>query len=105
MKTNALRAATFGLLFAAPFALLELHNTPVTLGNLPYPLFAFLWFIAATAAFTSAPVIQAVRSGAGLRQRPAAFAFCLAILLAASLCWTLLVRDQMGCFLGVPNCD
>jgi len=92
--------AALGLLFVAPFILLELKNRGVNQG-FPVPLFVMLFGLPFAFFLILIPVVRRARN----RQAPAALVLRAGVLLLIAAAWVGLVRDQMPCFLGVPNCD
>lgn len=100
-------AALFGLLLVVPFAFLELWYTPAvrSLIRFPYMLFGMLWLLPTASFITLAPVVRSLRAGENILAQPIALLLRVAFLTFAALSWVNLMRDQMPCFLGVPNCD
>ncbi len=100
-------AALFGLMLVAPFALLELWHTPAirSWNNFPYQIFGMLWLLPTAFFITVAPVMRSLRAGENILAQPVALLLRVAFLTFAALSWVNLMRDQMPCFLGVPNCD
>lgn len=89
----------------APFAALELLNAPVAAQGFPTLLFAFMLGHAALMVAMLMPAVRhvmAVRSLRGLSGWQMAGVTLGVGLLAL---YGAVVADQMGCFLGVPNCD
>lgn len=98
-------AALLSTATIAPLVAMELRVNPGH-SNFPYALFVFLWLVAAAAVILSAPLVQAVvRHGITVMVRPAALLLRVGLTVGLVWVWFLVVRDQMPCFLGVPNCD
>lgn len=99
-------AVMIGFALTLPFVILEYVNTRgfATLG-FPGVLFAFLWFLSFAFVLTLTPTIRDVRSGESVVARPASFILRAVMMIAIAALWVALVRDQMPCFMGIPNCD
>jgi hypothetical protein len=104
-KNTIVTAALISTLIVAPFLYLELRNRPLGALNFPYPLFVLLWVLPAAFVFTAAPIVRSVRAGQNLLAHPILFLTRVTFLVLAALFWSVLINDQMPCFLGVPNCD
>jgi hypothetical protein len=101
-------AVLFGLLLIAPFALMEIWNTPrIRSGEVPFPfvLFFGLWLFPTIFFLTATPIVRGLRAGETILAHPIALLLRVAVLAFVAIGWANLVRDQMPCFLGVPNCD
>jgi hypothetical protein len=105
MKTTIIGALLVSTALVAPLIYLELRYAKMIYSEFPYPLFATLWFVAAAFVVVAAPLIHAVRAGESVLARPVVLTARIGFLILAALFWTFLVKDQMPCFLGVPNCD
>jgi hypothetical protein len=111
MKTATadLRLATvISLVLTLPFVLLELIHQPAPKGTpfqFPYPLFVVLWLAPLLFHITLLPMLRSLRTGNSLLANPAQLVLRLALLIFLALMWVNLLRDQLPCFLGVPNCD
>jgi hypothetical protein len=49
--------------------------------------------------------VRGLRAGETILAHPIALLLRVAVLAFVAIGWANLVRDQMPCFLGVPNCD
>lgn len=94
-------AALTGLILVSPFVALELRQDRQAF---PYPLFAMLWLLPAVFVIAIAPLARTVRCG-GVLAHPATLAIRVVLLALLAILWMGLIQDQMGCFLGAPNCD
>jgi hypothetical protein len=100
-------AALCGVLFVVPFASLELWYTPVirSWNHFPFMLFGMLWLLPTAFFLTAAPIVRRLRTGGDILAQPITLLLRVAFLTFTVLIWVNLMRDQMPCFLGVPNCD
>jgi hypothetical protein len=94
-----------GSVVVFPFVLLELINRRSFNEPFPFPLFVVLWFLPVLFVSILVPTIKKVKA---VRRNKTDhiflfLGFALSILIA--WLWIDLMRDQMPCFLGVPNCD
>ena len=101
-------AVLFGLLLIAPFAFMEYWNNPrIQSGEFQFPfvLFYGLW-LAPTVFFLAAiPIVRKLRAGEAILAHPVSLLLRVIFLAFLAIGWLNLLRDQMPCFLGVPNCD
>lgn len=96
-------AALIGLLCIAPLAYLEMRYNQARRASDFAALFGLLWLMPAVFTLTSVPVVRSLR--AGVLAHPMTLALRVTFMILVALCWISLVRDQLPCFLGVPNCD
>lgn len=92
----AWRSAAAAVLLVGPLAFLELRYA--TAATFPCALFAVLGGLPFSAVLVGAP---AFATGDGRIWLPLRAGFVLAV----SVVWFQIVRDQWPCFWGVPNCD
>jgi len=64
-----------------------------------------MWLLPALFVFVLTPVVRDVRTGGGLTHRPAVLLLRAGILTLMAVVWSVMVLDQLPCFLGIPNCD
>jgi uncharacterized membrane protein YiaA len=101
-------AMLFGAILNAPFAFMEWFNNPrIQSGEFqfPYLLFIGLWFPPTLIFLGVTPIVRLVRAGENVIANPISLILRVAFLGVIAFSWINLVRDQMPCFLGVPNCD
>jgi len=101
-------ATLFGLLLIAPFALMEWSNSPrIQSGAFKFPvtLFFGLWLLPTIFFLAATPIVRGLRAGEAILAHPVALLLRVGLLAFVALGWVNLLRDQMPCFLGVPNCD
>jgi hypothetical protein len=103
MVTNLRTPAIVSSILVLPFVLLELRNQPVN--NFPIPLFAFLWLLPLASFLILMPLVRDATAGAPITGRPVSLLVRVVAVAAIVFVWIAIVRDQMPCFLGVPNCD
>jgi len=104
---NVSGAALISLLTVVPFAILELRNNSGSrnFSHFPFPLFIFLWLLSIAFIIGGAPIVRTVRAGGSLLAHPVTLLFRFVLLALLAIAWVGVIRDQMPCFLGVPNCD
>ena len=103
--TDTGTAAVISGVLVLPFVVLEWTNRQAFQEGFPIPLFAAMWLLSAFAVVLLLPVVRVRRTQS---PRGANYVRLLSRLVVAILLawlWVALVRDQMPCFLGVPNCD
>lgn len=101
-------AALFGLLLIAPFAFMEYWNTPaIRSGEVGFPVILFfgLWIMPAIFFVGALPIVRSVSAGEFVLANPVSLVLRVIFLALLAIAWLNLIRDQMPCFLGVPNCD
>ena len=98
-------AALISGALVAPFVVLELWYGSHNYSSFPYPLFAMLWLLPAAFIITIAPLVRTVRTGGSVLAQPVTLMVRIGFLALVALFWIGLVKDQLPCFLGVPNCD
>lgn len=98
-------AAIAGALCVLPFIVLELTFGQASYSSFPSGLFGILWILPSMLALISLPIVRAVRSGNGILLSPSTTLLRVAFLILIAVFWIGLLKDQMPCFLGVPNCD
>ncbi|MDX2042601.1 MAG: hypothetical protein SF097_15375 [Acidobacteriota bacterium] len=101
-------ATLFGLLLIAPFAFMEYWNNPgIRSGEFAFPfvLFFGLWLSPALFFLAATPIVRRLRAGEAILAHPIPLLLRVAFLAFLVLGWVSLLRDQMPCFRGVPNCD
>ena len=86
-----------------PLAWLDFTSGPVTARRLAdgAVLFGLLWVLGLVAVLMA---VALVRGAARDSATPMGWVR-LWVLLVCATGWALIVRDQLPCFLGVPNCD
>jgi len=101
-------AAIISLVLVAPFAFLEIRNNTAARSSLfhfPFALFGVLWLLPTAFILLVAPVVSRLRSGENILAHPVTLLLRITILAIVATMWVSLLKDQMPCFLGVPNCD
>jgi hypothetical protein len=102
-------AALFGALAVAPFAFMEVWNTPgIRSGELAFPfaLFHGMWLFPTMLFLGVTPIVRGARAGESVIAHPIALVLRTAFLTLVAAGWLFLLWDQMPCFLGgVPGCD
>ena len=100
-------SAVIGIAMIVPFALLELtlNQASKTVANFPFALFALLWLLPMLFTFTFMPLIRSGQTGGALTASPLRLVGRVSLLALLALLWVAILRDQLPCFLGVPNCD
>ena len=97
--------AIISLVLVLPFMILELINTRGFHSGFPIVLFVVMWLLPVSAILLSMPIVRNPLAGTGsLASRLGLLSRVVLAILIAWL-WIDLIRDQMPCFLGVPNCD
>lgn len=109
IKTMEVRvAALVSLLLVLPLALLELFWNDVSrrsLTNFPWPLFGVLWVLPLLFTVILLSLARDLRTGRRLLPIPiSGLSKVVCLVLIAGL-WFAIVKDQLPCFLAVPNCD
>ena len=101
-------AGVGALALALPFMILEWANTSdLPRAKFPFPLFLFMWLLAAVFMQTSVGIVRATRAMAsGQAGMPSMTALALRVVIAALIAWTWTATliDQMPCFLGARGC-
>jgi hypothetical protein len=100
---NLKTPAIVSLILVLPFVLLELRNQP--LNSFPIVLFAFLWLLPLASFLIAMPLVRDAAARRQLAARPFGLLVRVVVVAAIAVVWFGVVRDQMPCFLGVPNCD
>ncbi len=101
-------ATLFGLLLIAPFAFMEWSNNPgVRSGEFAFPftLFFGMWLAPTVFFLNATPIVRGLRAGEAILAHPVSLLLRVAFLAFLAIGWLSLLRDQMPCFRGVPNCD
>ncbi len=103
------KAALFGLLLIAPFALMEYWNNPrIQSGEFQFPfvLFFGMWFMPTLFFLAATPIVHGLRAGEAILAHPIALLLRVVFLAFLAIGWVNLLRDHMPCFRGgVPGCD
>lgn len=99
------KAALISSILVAPFVLLELRYGSQSYSKFPYPLFAILWLLPAAFLMTIAPLLRPAHAGDRVLARPVTLVVRIAIVALLAILWIGAIREQLPCFLGVPNCD
>lgn len=97
--------ALISLLLVIPFMIMEIVNRRGFDEGFPIPLFAMMWILPVIFILTGMPILRNLFAGNSLMAQPASLLIRVIILVIIAFLWTGLLRDQMPCFLGVPNCD
>jgi hypothetical protein len=103
--STLLIAVVISSILVAPFLFLELRLGSQTYSSFPYQLFAILWILPVAFVITFSPFVRSLRSRESVITNPVTLVVRIAFLALFLILWIALVRDQMPCFLGVPNCD
>lgn len=97
--------AIVSLLLVLPFVILEVINSRDVHEGFPIVLFGLMWLLPLSFILIALPIVRSPRtesripaSWLGLLPR-----FVLVVLIA--WIWVGLIRDQLPCFLGTPDCD
>ena len=98
-------SAAAGLLLVLPLVALQLIYGRLTYSCFPVVLFAILWILPTVAIYVAAPLFARLRRNEYPRPDPLSVALRLVALMPVAIMWFALIKDQMPCFLGVPNCD
>ena len=101
-------AVLFGLLLIAPFAFMQYQNNPgIRSGEFQFPVVLFfgLWLMPTMFFLATTPIVRGLRAGEPILAHPLALLLRVVFLAFLTIGWVNLLRDQMPCFLGVPNCD
>ena len=88
-----------------PFMLLEWVNRQNFNEGFPFVLFSLMWILPTAFFAILFPLVRSARAGENLMARPIRLAVKILALGLLAWLWTMLLFDQMPCFLGVPNCD
>ena len=102
---DLLTAGGIGLLFVAPFLLLEMTYGFASYSNFPVPLFGILWLLGSAFVAILLPIGRSLMTADGPRLTPTTLVLSAVVLAIIATLWIGIVVDQMPCFLGVPNCD
>lgn len=102
---RSLRTPTISFALVLPFMILEAINRRAFHEGFPIVLFGVMWILPLSLILVVRPVVRS--RSAGNREPAGPFSLLSRVVLAILIAWlwVLLVRDQMPCFLGVPNCD
>ncbi len=87
----------------APLVLLELRNQAASRVDFPAALFAMLWLLPTAFFLVAIPAVRSPRFE--VWSSPLTLLWRAAAMGLLALAWASLLRDQLPCFLGVPNCD
>jgi hypothetical protein len=87
-----------------PLVFLELRNNGRRVSDIVV-LFGVLWVLAIAFATTATPVVRRFTSGHAVLQNGSALAVRMTVLTVIAAMWWGIVRDQLPCFIGAPNCD
>lgn len=98
-------AAASGVFLVLPLVALQAIYGTINYSSFPVVLFGILWLLPTIAIYLASPIFFRLRSAKGSAFDPLSFVLRIAALLPIAIMWFALVRDQMPCFLGVPNCD
>ncbi len=102
---SLLVAAGAGLFLVLPLIALQLVYGGLSYSSFPLVMFTILWLLPTVAIYLAAPLFTRLRQAEMPMFDPLSFALRIAALLPVAIMWLALVKDQMPCFLGVPNCD
>ena len=95
---------TISFVTVLPFILMELINAQAP-GTFPFMLFGFLWLVSFLFMLLLSATIRSHRHVEDpLRNVVIHVAKFLTLVLLAGL-WITIIKDQLPCFLGFPNCD
>lgn len=101
LRSSAIASA----LLVLPFVSLEAINRRRFDEGFPFPVFGILWLLAMAFILTHMPLVRIFRGGDTLPLRSANLMLRAAFLIVIAWLWVSILRDQIPCFLGVPNCD
>jgi nitric oxide reductase activation protein len=101
LKTPAIISSVLLL----PFMILELVNRRNLNADFPVVLFVFMWLLALSFMAILMPILRSLPAGNRNALNPLSVLPRIFLSILIAWLWVGLVRDQMPCFLGVPNCD
>ena len=94
-----------GLLCTLPFFIME----SVSLGGIPDPfptaIFLYLWLMFSLLLLSLFAIFRLGKTKQSRKERLPAYLLNALVLLFCAISITMLLIDQMPCFLGVPYCD
>src|SRR5688572_22323912 len=93
------------LILLIPWVGLELINRKGMPEEFPVALFITLWFLQAIFIYLIKWGLAKPATGNRIAQTTLSLWFRVPVLLFVGLIWTIIIADQMPCFLGVANCD
>ena len=113
MRENAIKntlvtlrsPAMVSLVLLVPFLVLEFVNRRSFNEGFPLPLFAILWLLPMGFIVLLKPIVHNIQGADGLRAHPVQLLVRGILLLIIAWLWTVILLDQMPCFLRVPICD
>ncbi len=103
-RPTAATAMALAAALVAPLVVLEVLNQPGSGTDFPVALFIGLWALPALGFHLAIPALRGIRAE-GLAAHPLSLLWRATWIALVTVAWVSLVRDQMSCFLGVPNCD
>ena len=103
--TNLRSPAIISLLLIIPFMIMEVVNRPNFNEGFPIPLFGILWLMPLIFIVILMPIVRSVEAGNGIMANPISLFLRVIFLVLIAWMWIGIVKDQMPCFCGLPNCD
>ena len=97
--------AIISSLLVLPFMILELINRRSFHEDFPFPLFGILWLLPVPFILILMLIVEKARAGKNIMANPINLLLRAASLILIAWLWIGIIRDQMPCLLGVPNCD
>lgn len=98
-------AAIVSALPVIPFMILETINARNLPPDFPIVLFALMWLMALSFVLVFASLLRGTAPESRTTAHTIGRVTKGALLLLIAFLWISIIRDQMPCFLGVPNCD
>ena len=93
------------LILLIPWIGLELINRQGMPEEFPVALFITIWFLQAIFIYFLKPVMKNPVKNNFLLQAVTSLWLRVPVLLFVGVIWSIIIVDQLPCFLGVPNCD
>ncbi len=103
---NLRSPAIISFLLMMPLMIMEAVNRrSFNEGLFPIPLFGVLWLMPLIFIVILMPIVRSVEVGNGVMVKPVSFFIRVVFLVLIAWVWIGVVKDQMPCFCGIPNCD
>ena len=103
--TNIRFPAVVSFILILPFMIMEVVNRRNFNEGFPIPLFGLMWLLPVLFILTGMPIVRNAQEGNSLVANPLILLIRVVFLIFLVWFWSVLLIDQMPCFLGVPNCD
>ncbi|MBC7877659.1 MAG: hypothetical protein H7Y59_10870 [Anaerolineales bacterium] len=105
MLTNLRSPAIISFLLTIPLMIMEIVNRRNFNEGFPIPLFGILWLMPLIFIVILMPIVRSVEAGNGIMVKPISLFTRVIFLAFIAWMWISIVKDQMPCFCGLPNCD